>query len=155
MRVTGRCECQPFVDDLADTWVGVLFADVLDARVVGRKAGDDQQDERLRLHLIPIAVHHECFEGIVRLGGTVGNMKALFAQKALYSASPILPQAAFPALPARGGAAGRLVGRVHFNQTSLSVRGDSPLAFAKHIARISSKATCGTMAFPSPRSLCD
>ena len=35
---------------------------------------------------------------------TVGNMKALFAQKALYSASPILPQAAFPA---RGGAAGR------------------------------------------------
>jgi hypothetical protein len=34
-------------------------------------------------------------------------MKALFAQKALYSASPILPQAAFPALPARGGAAGR------------------------------------------------
>jgi hypothetical protein len=30
-------------------------------------------------------------------------MKALFAQKALYSASPILPQAAFPALPARGG----------------------------------------------------
>ena len=38
---------------------------------------------------------------------TVRNMKALFAQKALYSASPILPQAAFPALPARGGAAGR------------------------------------------------
>jgi hypothetical protein len=37
------------------------------------------------------------------LSGTVGNMKALFAQKALYSASPILPQAAFPALPARGG----------------------------------------------------
>ena len=35
---------------------------------------------------------------------TVGNMKALFAEKALYSASPILPQAAFPA---RGGAAGR------------------------------------------------
>jgi hypothetical protein len=34
------------------------------------------------------------------LSGTVGNMKALFAQKALYSASPILPQAAFPA---RGG----------------------------------------------------
>jgi hypothetical protein len=31
-------------------------------------------------------------------------MKALFAQKALYSSSPILPQAAFPA---RGGAAGR------------------------------------------------
>ena len=41
--------------------------------------------------------------------GTVRNMKALFAQKALYSASPILPQAAFPALPARGGAAGRLL----------------------------------------------
>ena len=39
---------------------------------------------------------------------TVGNMKALFAQKALYSSSPILPQAAFPALPARGGAAGPL-----------------------------------------------
>ena len=35
-------------------------------------------------------------------------MKALFAQKALNSSSPILPQAAFPALPARGGAAGRL-----------------------------------------------
>ena len=31
-------------------------------------------------------------------------MKALFAQKALYSASPILPQAAFPAL---GGAAAK------------------------------------------------
>jgi hypothetical protein len=38
---------------------------------------------------------------------TVGNMKALFAQKALYSSIPILPSAAFPALPARGGAAGR------------------------------------------------
>ena len=39
----------------------------------------------------------------------VGNMKALFAHKALYSSSPILPQAAFPALPARGGAAGRAI----------------------------------------------
>ena len=38
---------------------------------------------------------------------TVGNMKALFTQKALYSSIPILPPAAFPALPARGGAAGR------------------------------------------------
>jgi hypothetical protein len=37
---------------------------------------------------------------------TVDNMKALFARAALYSSSPILPQAAFPALPARGGAAG-------------------------------------------------
>jgi hypothetical protein len=45
----------------------------------------------------------------VKRAPTVGNMKALFAQKALYSASPILPQAAFPALPARGGAAGRHV----------------------------------------------
>ena len=36
-------------------------------------------------------------------------MKAFFAQKALYSSSPILPQAAFPPLPARGGAAGRRV----------------------------------------------
>ena len=44
---------------------------------------------------------------------TVGNMKALFAQKALYSASPILPQAAFPALPARGGAAGRKFAQKH------------------------------------------
>jgi hypothetical protein len=35
---------------------------------------------------------------------TVGNMRALFAQKALNSSSPILPQAGFPALPARGGA---------------------------------------------------
>jgi hypothetical protein len=34
-------------------------------------------------------------------------MKAPFSQKALYPASPILPQAAFPALPARGGAAVR------------------------------------------------
>jgi hypothetical protein len=34
-------------------------------------------------------------------------MKALFAQKPLYSSIPILPPAAFPALPARGGAAGR------------------------------------------------
>ena len=34
-------------------------------------------------------------------------MKALFAQKALYSSIPILPPAAFPALPARGGAAVR------------------------------------------------
>ena len=45
--------------------------------------------------------------GTIKGRVTVGNMKALFAQKALYSASPILPQAAFPALPARGGAAGR------------------------------------------------
>jgi hypothetical protein len=34
-------------------------------------------------------------------------MKALFAQKALYSSIPILPPAAFPAFLARGGAAGR------------------------------------------------
>jgi hypothetical protein len=48
--------------------------------------------------------HRVC--GPAAVGGgtlTVGNMKALFAQKALYSSSPILPQAAFPALPARGG----------------------------------------------------
>ena len=45
-------------------------------------------------------------------------MKALFAQMALYSASPILPQAAFPALPARGGAAGRLfVGHVFISHS--------------------------------------
>ena len=34
-------------------------------------------------------------------------MKGLFASTNLYSSSPILPPAAFPALPARGGAAGR------------------------------------------------
>ena len=38
------------------------------------------------------------------VGQTVGNMKALFAWAALYSSSPILPSAASPALPARGGA---------------------------------------------------
>ena len=37
-------------------------------------------------------------------------MKALFAQKALYSSIPILPPAAFPALPARGGTAVRNTG---------------------------------------------
>jgi hypothetical protein len=40
-------------------------------------------------------------------------MKALFTQKALCSSNPILPQAAFPALPARGGAAGRLPPGTH------------------------------------------
>ena len=35
-------------------------------------------------------------------------MQALIGGAALYSASPILPPAAVPALPARGGAAGRL-----------------------------------------------
>jgi len=39
---------------------------------------------------------------------TLGNMKAFFAQKALYSSIQILPPTAFLALPARGGAAGRL-----------------------------------------------
>ena len=35
---------------------------------------------------------------------TVGNVKAIFAQAALYSFIPILLLAAFPALPARGEA---------------------------------------------------
>ena len=61
---------------------------------------------------VPLAERHDSVEAVRSENlvaeefrdQTVGNMKALFAQKALYSASPILPQAAFPA---RGGAAGR------------------------------------------------
>ena len=40
----------------------------------------------------------------IGVAGTAGNMKALFAQAAPCSPTPILPPAALPAIPARGGA---------------------------------------------------
>jgi hypothetical protein len=45
--------------------------------------------------------------GTTTENGTVGSMKALFAQKALYSSSPVLPPATVPTPPARAGVAGR------------------------------------------------
>ena len=73
--------------------------------------------------------------------------KAISALTALYSSSPIVPPAASPALPVRGGAAGRLLG---FRRLSAEIA--NRLAAARKAARFDPRAV-GPGAHLTPEEL--